>query len=169
MLEAALASMCSRLQSGERLCKRNYAEFRKIFEELVVAFGLERFRFRPYSIKRGAATAHFQHFGLLDLTTTRGRWKQARTARIYINQGLMDVVGASLHTVAKANLEAAARQVVLLFAPPPRANSRVQGVLLASRSMVLPIGHDANGHRAHALKLKTLTLDARRSRNDVAK
>jgi hypothetical protein len=35
--------------------------------------------------------------------------------------------------------------------------------------MVLPIGHDANVHRAHALKLKILTLDARRSRDDVAK
>ena len=41
---------------------------------------------RPYSCRRGGAAAHFQKFGSLSLTTTRGRWANQKTCRLYIDE-----------------------------------------------------------------------------------
>ena len=43
---------------------------------------------RPYSIRRGGATARFLEKGSLDLTAARARWQSTRTARRYLDEAV---------------------------------------------------------------------------------
>ena len=49
---------------------------------------LEDHGFRPYSLRRGGATHWFQHHGSFDKLLVQGRWAAAKTAKIYVNEGL---------------------------------------------------------------------------------
>lgn len=62
--------------------------WRSEFSNVLTALGLERFQFRPYSLRRGGATFWFLKHGNLDRLLIQGRWQAPRTARIYINEGL---------------------------------------------------------------------------------
>lgn len=62
--------------------------FRTRFNRLCQIFGLQAFGFRPYSLRRGGATALFQRSGSMEQTLLRGRWQNSRVARIYITDGL---------------------------------------------------------------------------------
>ena len=63
-------------------------KWRSLFAECLTALGLDRFQFRPYSLRRGGATWWFQKHQNLDRILVQGRWLAQRTARIYINEGL---------------------------------------------------------------------------------
>ena len=77
-----------RILPGERLWPKDSQSFRAQFRELCADARLPALPWRPYSIRRGGATAHFLQFGSLDKTAVRGRWQSARTARVYINEGI---------------------------------------------------------------------------------
>ena len=62
--------------------------WRKQFSEIVAAVHLDGFDFRPYSLRRGGATHHFQRNERFDSLLVLGRWQAASTARLYINEGL---------------------------------------------------------------------------------
>ncbi len=62
--------------------------FRTRFNKLCETFGLQAFQFRPYSLRRGGATALFQRTGSMEQALLRGRWQNSRVARIYITDGL---------------------------------------------------------------------------------
>lgn len=62
--------------------------WRKQFSSVLTATGLDHFDFRPYSLRRGAATHYFQLYGNFDKLLIMGRWQAVATARIYINSGL---------------------------------------------------------------------------------
>ena len=62
--------------------------WRTEFSNTLKALNLESFEFRPYSLRRGGATFWFSKHGSLDRLLLQGRWHAARTARIYINEGL---------------------------------------------------------------------------------
>ena len=62
--------------------------WRKMFNTFVSAVGLEGQQYRPYSLRRGGATHHFQVCRSFDKLLVLGRWNAAATARIYINSGL---------------------------------------------------------------------------------
>lgn len=62
--------------------------WRTEFSKILTALGLEKFQFRPYSLRRGGATFWFLKHGNLDRLLVQGRWQAPRTARIYINEGL---------------------------------------------------------------------------------
>jgi integrase len=64
------------------------AKWRSLFTESLAALGLERFQYRPYSLRRGGATFWFQKHHNLDRILVQGRWLAHKTARIYINEGL---------------------------------------------------------------------------------
>lgn len=66
----------------------NPQSFRTRFNKLCTLFGLQGFSFRPYSLRRGGATALFQSSGSMEQTLIRGRWQNSRVARIYITDGL---------------------------------------------------------------------------------
>ena len=71
-------------------------QWRKKFSECVKALHLEQFEFRPYSLRRGGATCWFGRHGSLDRIIVLGRWAAARTARIYINEGLAMVASLKI-------------------------------------------------------------------------
>ena len=44
--------------------------------------------YRPYSLRRGGATAFYRRTASMDQTIERGRWSTAKVARLYICDGL---------------------------------------------------------------------------------
>ena len=62
--------------------------WRALFSECLQKLQLERWDFRPYSLRRGGATHMFVKVGSLDQVLLAGRWAALKTARIYINSGL---------------------------------------------------------------------------------
>ena len=62
--------------------------WRKMFNDTLETLNFEAASFRPYSLRRGGATFWFKKWGSLDRLLLLGRWHAAKTARIYINEGL---------------------------------------------------------------------------------
>lgn len=62
--------------------------WRLLFNEALQALKLPSFDFRPYSLRRGGATWWFSKHHSLDQILLQGRWQAAKTARIYLNEGL---------------------------------------------------------------------------------
>jgi hypothetical protein len=63
-------------------------KWRTMFANTVRKLKLEDHGFRPYSMRRGGATHWFQHHGSFDKLLVQGRWAAAKTAKIYVNEGL---------------------------------------------------------------------------------
>ena len=75
------------LHEGSLLYPEGAAHFRRCFDELVVGLRLSStLLYKPYSIRRGAATADFLKHGKLSMTCVRGRWANEKTCRIYVNE-----------------------------------------------------------------------------------
>lgn len=66
--------------------------FRSCFRSLFDFFGLEALHLVPYSIRRGAATHFYQFYNNLDYVMVQGRWKDLRTARIYLDDSRATLV-----------------------------------------------------------------------------
>ena len=62
--------------------------WRTLYATCLDKLGLSSFGFRPYSLRRGGATCWFHRHGNFDKLLILGRWQAAKTARIYINDGL---------------------------------------------------------------------------------
>ena len=62
--------------------------WRALFSECLTKLKLTSFGFRPYSLRRGGATYWFSKHHSLDRLLLEGRWQAAKTARLYINEGL---------------------------------------------------------------------------------
>ena len=58
--------------------------FRRWFEDACCRLGVAHCGFRPYSLRRGGATHHWEVGGNLAKTIERGRWSSVKTARIYL-------------------------------------------------------------------------------------
>ena len=80
--------LLSRIFPGEHLWPKDSQSFRTQFRELCADAGLPPLPWRPYSLRRGGATAHFLQFGSLDKTAVRGRWQSTRTAKLYVDEGV---------------------------------------------------------------------------------
>ena len=72
--------------------------WRALFTKAIAALRLDDLHFRPYSLRRGGATFWFGHHGSFDKLLVQGRWAAARTARVYLNDGL-----AQLADIAPSN------------------------------------------------------------------
>ena len=83
----ALASLQARRGRGPLLAGTP-AQFRQLFDLAAREVGLEGLQLKPYSLRRGGATHDMAAHGDLARAIHRGRWSDARTARIYINDGL---------------------------------------------------------------------------------
>ena len=66
----------------------NPAHWRSLFNQALVALKVEKFGFRPYSLRRGGATWWFSKHHSLDKILLQGRWQTPKTARMYLNEGL---------------------------------------------------------------------------------
>jgi len=80
--------------------------FRRLFDELVVLLKLPRaLLFKPYSIRRGAATEFFRLSGSLSRTAVRGRWQNEKTCRIYINDSMSMLGDINLSPASRAQVK----------------------------------------------------------------
>ncbi len=61
-----------------------------LFDKACEAIGLDA-TFKPYSLRRRGAPTHFQRHANLGLTMEIGRWSDSRTARLYVNRGLLQL------------------------------------------------------------------------------
>ncbi len=62
--------------------------FRKKFDQYLAYFRVSHLGFRPYSLRRGGATAFFQSSGRMERTLLRGRWSSVQVAKLYLCDGL---------------------------------------------------------------------------------
>ena len=93
------------------------AHFYKLFSAGLRWLGLDGYGFKPYSLRRGGATAYFRSCRNMEATLDRGRWTTPRVARIYLNDGL-------------------AREVELRFSPAQRERLRL---MVAAFGLWLPL------------------------------
>jgi hypothetical protein len=85
--QVAAAQMLT-LMPGDAIISYSQATFRDRFNQVLEHLNLVDFGFKPYSLRRGGATFIFRESNALSPVVVRGRWSNARTARIYINEGL---------------------------------------------------------------------------------
>ena len=78
--------------SEEKFWPYSMTYFRSCFRSLYNFFGLEALNLVPYSIRRGAATHFYQYYNTLDYVMVQGRWKDQRTARIYLDDSRATLV-----------------------------------------------------------------------------
>ena len=89
-VHSAAASGKGPVLSGSR------SAFRGLFCRLLRQLNLERFDFRPYSLRRGGASHDFASHGDIARTVWRGRWSDSRTARVYVTDGLARLISQNL-------------------------------------------------------------------------
>ena len=87
-LAVALVKRWKQVASPTTRLAPSPARFRSLFNEALTALKLQDFLFRPYSLRRGGATYWFGMHHNLDKILVQGRWQAAKTARIYINEGM---------------------------------------------------------------------------------
>ena len=117
MLLSYLRVLIPRLEPGECLFAGSGQEFRSIFMQLCSNASLPSLPWRPYSLRRGGATAHFLQFGCFHKTAARGRWESIKTARLYVDEAV-----ALLATIAATRKQQARIQdlVALVSCPTQR-------------------------------------------------
>ena len=62
--------------------------FRNAYAHHLKKFDLMSHGFRPYSLRRGGATALFQSTGSMEQALLKGRWASTKVAKIYLADGL---------------------------------------------------------------------------------
>ena len=70
---------------GFRLISKGELHFRTSFKRQLQMLNLDPNHFKPYSLRRGGATSHFEETASFDLTMKIGRWQNSRTARQYLD------------------------------------------------------------------------------------
>ena len=86
-----LRRRCQVLWPGDLLLPITPRQYRALFDAAIRALELPP-DFKPYSLRRGGASQHFQRNGNLDMTMETGRWGNVQTAKTYVNAALMDLV-----------------------------------------------------------------------------
>jgi integrase len=112
-LQQMLKAFVRRHLPGDPLCPPSCA-FRRQFALAVEDLHLPDLVWKPYSLRRGGATAHFREFGSMDATMARGRWANARTCRIYVNDSMQALAEVSLSPRTMATLTKFQRRLAAL-------------------------------------------------------
>ena len=90
LVVAVIHKLLHELSPGDRLLRRTPLQFRNAFRHATNEIGLEAGH-TPYSLRRGGATHFFRKCGSMDKTMEAGRWRDSRTARIYVNTALVEL------------------------------------------------------------------------------
>lgn len=92
LVRAACLELLDRHRASQRshlpIWKFSGSAFRSKFRQLCSLFHVLHLNFRPYSLRRGGATAYFMSCGLMEKTLIRGRWASSSVARIYLCDSL---------------------------------------------------------------------------------
>jgi len=88
LLVQVLQKLCLGRKTNDLFIRMPPHRFREVFKKAVVACGLPE-TFKPYSLRRGGASHYFRLTGNMARAMEIGRWRDVRTARIYINTALL--------------------------------------------------------------------------------
>ena len=83
-------------------------QWRANFERYANLAGLQGFNLKPYSPRRGGATAFFMVTGSVSLALERGIWQQSSSARIYLTEGRVVAQNVLVPPDLRRHLEALA-------------------------------------------------------------
>ena len=100
---------------GHKLLQRSPIQFRALFRSLLNELQLNDLGLTPYSLRRGGATYAFQKLGRLDVVALQGRWRDTRTARIYINTGLLELVAITFPPATTLRMQALQASLLATF------------------------------------------------------
>ena len=78
---------CARVTEAKRICPSSGVRLRHLFDSALQALQLDGRGCRPYSLRRGGATADFLEHGSAATTQLRGRWASLKVRRIYVTLG----------------------------------------------------------------------------------
>ena len=81
--------------------------FRKLFQQCVEHFGLQKLELKPYSLRRGGATHDYMLHGILEPILLRGRWHSLQVARLYIEDGLAQIPSLQLSRLQRRSIATA--------------------------------------------------------------
>ena len=85
ILVTLLQVILAPLRPGDRLMPPE-AVFRRTFAQYVGLLQLQSHGYLPYSLRRGGATHLFLETGCMSTVQARGRWVNARTAKLYVDE-----------------------------------------------------------------------------------
>ena len=110
LLVAWLAAVFEQADPGTFLVPDCPAAFRRKFNVLLQDLQLDSRGYKPYSLRRGGATHLFRVCGQYSVVQARGRWCNARTAQVYIQEGAVVLDAITLPPAASRMIrEKAAR------------------------------------------------------------
>lgn len=100
---------CSKLQGQSHVWQYPVGLFRTCFTRLLQHFDLLSFNFSLYSLRRGGATFSYASTHDLNRVVLQGRWKDLKTARLYLDDARANLVRLSfspshLSSLKKAQL-----------------------------------------------------------------
>ena len=87
VVAGVLRVACSQVGVNDRLFPDSGQRFRTLFENALGECLLVGQGFRPYSLRRGGATADFLMHMSIQNTMLRGRWMSLKACRIYVTEG----------------------------------------------------------------------------------
>ena len=90
-----LRQHCALKRSTDHFMPITGIEYRRLFAAAVAAVGLPA-DYKPYSLRRGGASAYFQITGQYDKVMELGNWKHLTTCKIYVNTALYELTQAQL-------------------------------------------------------------------------
>ena len=96
------------LAPGDYIYNRKTYRYRKEFYDLLHKIGVEKLHFKPYSLRRGGATAAFRGGASWETIAEIGRWGAHQTMRLYIVDAMAELTGYNIpEHVDRQLLEAA--------------------------------------------------------------
>ena len=97
----ALKSLCKHRSKDALLADVSPQQFRKIWHDCVEFFQLGELHVMPYAMRRGGATSAYQNGASFEELLIKGRWKNLSTARIYLDEAVMELGQMSLSSLSQ--------------------------------------------------------------------
>ena len=110
----ALAAAIHRRPPSDLVLARPKHHLRSIFTALLAFFSLDANRLQLYSLRRGGASWDFMQHGSIDTTLERGRWQQARTAKIYVQTAVAEAHDLAIPPKTRRELQYFTRYIATL-------------------------------------------------------
>ena len=103
--------MLQHVAPGDTILQGSAAGFRRVFQLLLEGLELTEFGFKPYSLRRGGATAHFAAHRNMAATLLMGRWRDSEVARLYLSEGVQVLLQTALGEARLCRLQALAQSL----------------------------------------------------------
>ena len=104
------------LAPGEYIYKKVMYHYRSEFYQVLKNIGLDEMNFKPYSLRRGGATAAFRKGASWEQIAEIGRWSAHPTMRIYIVDAMAELTSFDVPAHVELSIRRAAKALRQLIA-----------------------------------------------------